>query len=457
MQPEDIEGKWTDNKGNYYNVRSGWIYLNSNRRDLTIQKHGKDGVFFWNVKDEGDHWAFIFKKKKWILKKALPKSFVWVCEDRNELGKELRFYKFPEVIQGQWECGRQIIDVRDGEAIFRPNGWLRLSKRIRRNRGDQGQKFGLRDGGSVWKMRMGQEVWILNKEEAMKKTSTAISWSSTFSGETMKWLRRPTDDHTVADWGAYLKKQTDGKFWEQADMSAYQQGVEIVITDRNPLWKKWAWTKGHIITRKGQNVVVRMSALGKVLEVHPRDIKLVHQAQRMLDQREKVEAEARALKKRRYDLLQGKWCNSDGLHIEVKDKYATFLHSNTPYRIIFEAEPPVLMIGKVEWELRLSDDENKVFWTDFKRKIEWFRYNLAQPEQAAQVTPGVVPKFDPKPASAPPKYEELSKTPPKRVIPKSIQDAPPSYDEAVPPSYEQVTSTADKPKKSFLRQLFSRS
>merc|ERR1719219_175845 len=106
--------------------------------------------------------------------------------------------------------------------------------------------------------------------------------------------------------------------------------------------------RGIVITRKGQNVVVRMSALGKVLEVHPRDIELVHQAQRMLDQREKVEAEARALKKRRYDLLQGKWCNSDGLHIEVKDKYATFLHSNTPYRIIFEAEPPVLMIGKVE-------------------------------------------------------------------------------------------------------------
>merc|ERR1719228_434723 len=94
-------------------------------------------------------------------------NMVWI----SPAGREMWFYKFPEVLQGKWEVAssRQLVYVKDGYATFRPRG-----------RKHGGNKYQMKDGGSVWKLMMNGEVFIINKEEAEKNTSFSINWVSTF-------------------------------------------------------------------------------------------------------------------------------------------------------------------------------------------------------------------------------------------------------------------------------------
>jgi len=380
------------------------------RRDLKITVTGVRRET-WNVKDEGEYWEASRQgwRENWRLWKK-DGEIVWKSVKGQEL---LRFYKFPEVLEGKWE-------LNDGGSVVVKNNKARFEQSRR--------SYEMGDGGSVWQLFMNEEVFVIDKDEARKNSESAITWVSTFSNENVQWFRIPTDNKPVSDWGAFLKRKSASKRSASAsDASMYYQGDEIYITDRNPAYKQWHFTKGVVIMRNEKKVVIQLSALGKVLEVVPRDISKVASGKVRSVKPKKESKKAYYLKH-----LRGKWYDSSGLEIEISNQYATFVRTKTRYRIIYEAQPPTMMIGRVRWELQPSKDNDRIFWTDFKNQMEWVRPGKAALSQPARVSPGFVPV---KP-NAPPKYEDMFQNN------KKTPSAPPKYEKfgILPPSYAEASA-----------------
>lgn len=228
-------------------------------------------------------------------------------------------------------------------------------------------EYKVEDAGSFWTLKKFQ-----GKDWRLFKDCKQILWKSVDATED-QLLFIPVP----------VNPQNDDKSHQAVLTSPFKLGDEIFVNDRNPLYKKWHFVKGCVVTRKERTVVVKLSALGKILEVDPRDIGKAKE-DRPVTPKSKSVAKRAAY----HEILQGKWYNSDGLEIDVKGGCATFLNSGNQYRIIFDTDAPYMMIGKVQWELRVGYDQERIQWTDFKNKIEWFR----EVEQVvAKVTPGFVP------------------------------------------------------------------